>query len=126
MSFLSTFHRWKTKFQDSHVVSNSHLTISRVICFIELNGLIMKLWWMAFFARYFSPSRGHIGNSVHLQRQRCKQQPKSLIFFAALLMKYNRNKMLFTTFKIKSCIGVVGYIALLLQLKSDNYHLQAA
>ena len=49
----------------------------------------MKHWWMAFFARYFSPSRVHIGNSVHLQRQRCKQKPKSLIFFAALLTSTN-------------------------------------
>ena len=27
----STFHRWKTKCQDSQIVSNSHLTVSRVL-----------------------------------------------------------------------------------------------
>ena len=73
----------------------------------------MKLWWMAFefFTCYFSPSRVHIGNLVHLQRQCCKQQPKSLIFFATLLTKYNRNKMLFTTFKENAELVLLDSIA---------------
>ena len=98
----------RRKLYEEFLCISEQLDRTRHICFIELNSFIMKHWWMAFFARYFSPSHVHIGNSVHLQRQRCKQQPKSLIFFAALLTKYNRNIMLVTTFKEKCWIGVVG------------------